>query len=248
MPFCVDVEMSGKVRALLKVSGETLSGMGEFGLSRSPVEFMVNEIVAAQQVLNLNLAIVIGGGNIIRGNELKKNFFREDTPVADYMGMLATMINCIGFKKILSQHGIESRVMTKLRCDDVCEAYHYEVALSHLEKGRIVILAAGNGMPDMSTDITMVTKAKELGLPVVLKGTKVDGIYTADPKKDKEAKFIPSINHNDYLSLDLGVIDFSAVSFARQNRIPIRVFNFFQQGNLRRALLGEDIGSVIIPT
>ena len=94
----------------------------------------------------------------------------------------------------------------------------------------------------------MVTKAKELGLPVVLKGTKVDGIYTADPKKDKEAKFIPSINHNDYLSLDLGVIDFSAVSFARQNRIPIRVFNFFQQGNLRRALLGEDIGSVIIPT
>lgn len=237
--------MSGKVRALLKLSGETLSGKGEFGISRLPLEFMVKEILVAQEVLNLSLAIVIGGGNIFRGAVLKRDVFKKDTATADYMGMLATMINCKGFEEILIQHGIESRVMSTLRCDDICEPYHYKVALSHLEKGRIVILAGGCGMPNLSTDMTMVMRAKELELPTVLKGTKVDGIYTEDPNKTVDAKFIPKISHDDYLALDLKIVDFAAVGFARQNKIDIRVFNFFKEGNLRQALLGEDVGSII---
>lgn len=239
--------MSGKVRALLKLSGETLSGKGEFGISRLPLEFMVKEICAAQEVLNLSLAIVIGGGNFLRGTALKRSVFKEDTPVADYMGMLATMMNCICFKKVLKQHNIESRVMSAIECNAVCEPYRYEVALSHLEKGRVVILAGGNGEPYLSTDMTMVKRAKELGLSIVLKGTKVEGIYTKDPNDNPDATFVPKISHDDYLALDLKVVDFSAVGFARQHRIPIRVFNFFKEGNLCRALLGEDIGSIIVP-
>ncbi|OGN03194.1 MAG: hypothetical protein A2651_02165 [Candidatus Yanofskybacteria bacterium RIFCSPHIGHO2_01_FULL_42_12] len=234
-----------KETVLLKISGESLSGQGKFGISRPPLEFMIHEIQTAMETLNIGLAIVIGGGNILRGADLKKNVFEEDTAAADYMGMLATMINCVGFKKKLKQHGVESRVMSAIRCDDVCEPYHYEVALSHLEKGRVVILAGGSGMPNLSTDMTMVMRAKELEIQTVLKGTKVDGIYTENPINNLNAVFIPQISHDDYLALNLKIINFEAVGFAREHHIPIRVFNFFKEGNLRQVLVGKNIGSVI---
>ena len=238
--------MSNKLRALLKISGETLSGCGEFGITRPPLEFMTNEILDACNTFNLALAIVIGGGNIIRGADLKKNVFEEDTIIADHMGMLATLINCIGFKKFLKQRGIESRVMSALHCNSVCEPYYIEVALSHLEKGKIVILAGGMGIPNLSTDMTMVMRAKELEMASVLKGTKVDGIFEEDPKRNPDAKFIPKISYEDYLRRDLKVINFNAVGEARQHGMRIKVFNFFKEGNLRRVLAdGDDIGSVI---
>jgi len=230
---------------LLKLSGETLSGKGNLGISRTPLEFMVQEISMARETLDFRLAIVIGGGNILRGADIKDSVFQENTAVADYMGMLATMINCLCFRKILTQHNIESRVMSAVRCDDVCEPYHYEVALSHLEKGRVVILAGGSGMPNLSTDMTMVMRAKELAIPVVLKGTKVDGIYTENPTTNPGATLIPKISHDRYLALNLEIINFGAVGFAREHRIPIRVFNFFKKGNFKRILSGENIGSII---
>lgn len=244
--------MSKNVRALLKLSGETLSGVGKFGISKEPLDFIVEEIIDArlsQDVFNLTLAIVIGGGNIWRGRDLKENIFGEDTAVADYMGMLATLMNCICFKKILKQRGVESRVMSAIKCDDVCEEYHPEVAMSHLEKGRTVILAGGLGMPFLSTDMTMVLRAKELEMDYVLKGTKVDGIYNDDPVQHPEADLVPRISHDDYLTPALAdklkIVDFSAVAFACQKHMSIRVFNIFEEGNLRRVLAGEDIGSVI---
>lgn len=242
--------MPEKKTVLLKISGESLSGQGKFGISRQPLEFIVSEIQSAREALDFKLAIVIGGGNILRGADLKRNVFEEDTATADYMGMLATMINCLGLRKMLKKHDIESRMMSAIRCDDVCEPYHYEVALAHLDKGRVVILAGGSGIPNLSTDMTMVLRAKELEANEVLKGTKVDGIYTANPAIDENAQFIPSIHYDDYLSLEMStanmkIVDFEAVGIARRNRIPIRVFNFFKEGNFRRVLLGEDIGSVI---
>jgi len=240
-----DQMAQSKESVLLKISGESLSGKGEFGISRPPLESMVREIRMAREALDLHLVIVIGGGNILRGTNIKNSVFQEDTAVADYMGMLATMINCLCFRKILTQHGIESRVLSAIRCDNVCEPYHYEVALSHLEKGRVVILAGGSGMPNLSTDMTMVMRAKELGIPVVLKGTKVDGIYTENPTNNSSAVFIPQISHDDYLALDLKIVDFEAVGFARRHKMAIRVFNFFGEGNLKRVLVGKNIGSVI---
>ena len=247
--------MDGKLRALLKISGESLSlvsegvipGQGCFGIISDPLKYMVNEIRVAREMFNIVLAIVIGGGNFIRGADLKRDVFGENTPVADEMGMLATLINCICFKKILKQNGIESRVLSALECNKVCEPYIREVALSHLEKGRIVILAGGMGRPYHSTDSAMVMLAQELEMMTVLKGTKVDGIYTEDPNKNKDARFIPKISHDDYLALNLKIVDFSAVGFARQNDININVFNFFKEGNLKRVLAGEKIGSIICP-
>lgn len=237
--------MSEKKRVLLKLSGETLSGKGELGISQAPLKSMVNEIRSAKENFDLCLAIVIGGGNLVRGAALKTDIFGEDTAVADYMGMLATMINCICFKKIMKQHGIESRVMSAIRCDDICEPYHYEVALSHLEKGRVLILAGGTGIPNLSTDMTMVMRAKELGMTIVLKGTKVDGVYSEDPDKNPDAHFIPSIDYDDYLLLNLKIVNLSAISVAREHNMKIRVFNFFKTGNLGRVLAGENIGSLI---
>lgn len=237
--------MSEKPRVLLKLSGETLSGRGEFGISRPPLKSMANEIRSVKQIFNPHLAIVIGGGNILRGATLKTDIFGEDSAVADYMGMLATMINCICFKKILKQCGVESRVMSAIACNDICESYHYEVALSHLEKGRIVILAGGTGIPNLSTDMAMIMRAKELGMTTVLKGTKVDGVYTEDPAKNPDARFIPNIDYDDYLLLNLKIVNISAISVAKEHGIKIRVFNFFKEGNLGRILAGENVGSLI---
>jgi len=234
-----------KRKVLLKISGESLSGKGQFGISRPPLESMVQEILMARETLDFRLVVVIGGGNILRGADIKNSVFKEDTAVADYMGMLATIINCLCFRKISTQHNIESRVMSAIRCDDVCEPYHYEVALSHLEKDRVVILAGGSGMPNLSTDMTMVMRAKELGIPVVLKGTKVDGIYTKDPESNPDAQFVPWMHYDDYLAMRLKIVDFGAIGFAREHQIPIRVFNFFKKENFRRVLSGENIGSVI---
>lgn len=246
------IVMKKDVRALLKLSGETLSGVGKFGISKESLDFIIEEVIDArlsQDLFNLTLAIVIGGGNIWRGCDLKEHIFGEDTAVADYMGMLATLMNCICFKKVLKQRGLESRVMSAIKCNDVCEEYHPEVAMSHLEKGRIVILAGGLGMPFLSTDMTMVLRAKELGMDHVLKGTKVNGIYNDDPAQHPEANLVPRISHDDYLtpalSTRLKIVDFSAVAFASQKHMPIRVFNIFEKGNLRRVLADENIGSVI---
>ena len=223
----IGLKMSRDVSALLKLSGETLSGVGKFGMSREAIDFMINEILDAisNDEIHLTLAIVIGGGNIFRGQDLKQNIFGKDTAVADYMGMLATLANCICFEEKLKQRGVESRVMSAIECNDVSEKYRHKVALSHLRKGYIVLLAAGTGLPFFSTDMTMILRAKELGLTEILKGTKVDGIFNDDPDINKDAKLVPRISHDDYLtpalSNKLKIVDFSAVAFASQKHITI---------------------------
>jgi len=233
-----------KETVLLKISGESLSGEGGYGLTRSPLEFIGEEVVSVSHTHQL--AIVVGGGNIIRGAKLKQEVFRKDVASADYMGMLSTMINALALQAFLeNEYGLDTRVMSALEARQVCEPYIVRRALSHLEKGRIVICAGGIGTPNFSTDITMVIRANEIGAKIALKGTKVDGIYDKDPKQHADAKFLEEISYLDYLNQKLSIVDATAVAQAMNHGITIRVFNFLTKGNLRRVLIDKNIGSVI---
>ena len=233
-----------KETVLLKISGESLSGEGNHGLSRSPLEFIGEEVVSVSHTHQL--AIVVGGGNIIRGAKLKQEIFRKDVVSADYMGMLSTIINALALQTFLeNEYGLDTRVMSALEAHQVCEPYIVRKALGHLSKGRIVICAGGIGTPNFSTDTTMVIRAHEAGARIALKGTKVDGIYDRDPKKEADAKFVQEIAYLDYLNKKLGIVDATAVTQAMNHGIEIKVFNFFVRGNLRRVLVEKNIGSVI---
>ena len=235
-----------KETVLLKISGESLSGEGNIGFSRQSLEFIGEEIVSISHTHHI--AIVIGGGNIIRGAKLKQEVFRKDVPSADYMGMLSTIINALALQTFFeNEYGLDNRVMSALEIQQVCEPYIVRRALSHLSKGegRIIICAGGIGTPNFSTDTTMVIRAHEIGAKIALKGTKVDGIYDRDPKKDSGAKFLSEISYLDYLNMELGIVDATAVAQAMNTGIKIRVFNFFVRGNLRRALIERNVGSVI---
>lgn len=232
-----------KQRVLLKIGGESL-GSNLLAYDRDGLEFIGEEIVAVSHTHEL--AIVVGGGNIVRGVDLKKNLFRRDTVVADWIGMQATIMNALALQEFLEKdYGLDTRVLSALEVNKVCEPYIVRKALSHLRKGRVVILAGGIGAPNFSTDTTMVQRASELDISLVLKGTKVDGVYNKDPKLNTDAELLPDISYMDYLNKKLGIIDATAVTQAMNHKIEIRIFNFFTKGNLRRVLTQKDIGSVI---
>jgi uridylate kinase len=229
-------------RALLKLSGEALAGDKGFGLDFNVVERMTDEIKAVRQA-GAELGLVIGGGNIMRGSQASQQGM--DRVSADYMGMLATIINALALQDILEKKGVDTRVMTAIRMEALAEPYIRRRAVRHLEKGRVVILAGGTGNPYFSTDTAAVLRALEIEAQVILKATNVDGVYSADPKKDPKAKFLAEVSYQEAIVQGLGVMDSNAFALCKDNKLPIQVFNINQPGAIVRILQGERIGTIV---
>jgi uridylate kinase len=229
-------------RILLKLSGQILAGEGDFGLSPPVITRVVGQIHSVTS-LGVEVGIVIGGGNIFRG--LMAGTLGLDRVNGDYMGMLATVINALALQSGLEKIGVPTRVLTALTVTQVAEPYIRRRAIRHLEKGRVVIMAAGTGNPFFTTDTAASLRAVEIGAQIILKGTKVDGVYTADPEKDASAEFLKSISFKEVLTRGLRVMDATAISLCMENGIPILVFRMGETNNLRRILLGEDIGTLV---
>ncbi len=229
-------------RALLKLSGEALMGEQQFGVDPA-VATRIALDVGSIQSLGVETAIVIGGGNIFRG--LAASARGMDRATADYMGMLATVINALALQDALEQHGVHTRVVTAIEMRAVAEPFIRRRAIRHLEKGRVVIFAAGTGSPYFTTDTAAALRAMEIKADVILKGTKVDGIYTADPMVDPTATKYSKISYLQVLERQLKVMDATAISLCMDNKLPIVVFNLRQAGNIRRVVLGEPIGTTV---
>src|SRR6188768_591702 len=229
-------------RALLKLSGEALMGEQQFGVDPA-VATRIALDVDSIQTLGVETAIVIGGGNIFRG--LAASARGMDRATADYMGMLATVINALALQDALEQHGVVTRVVTAIEMRAVAEPFIRRRAIRHLEKGRVVIFAAGTGSPYFTTDTAAALRAMEIRANVIMKATKVDGIYTADPMKDPQATKYLKISYLQVLERQLKVMDATAISLCMDNKLPIVVFNLRQAGNIRRVVLGEPIGTTV---
>jgi len=229
-------------RALLKLSGEALMGEQQFGVDPA-VATRIALDVESIQTLGVETAIVIGGGNIFRG--LAASARGMDRATADYMGMLATVINALALQDALEQHGVVTRVVTAIEMRAVAEPFIRRRAIRHLEKGRVVIFAAGTGSPYFTTDTAAALRAMEIKADVILKGTKVDGIYTADPMVDPQATKYLKISYLQVLERQLKVMDATAISLCMDNKLPIVVFNLRQAGNIGRVVLGEPIGTTV---
>jgi uridylate kinase len=229
-------------RAVVKVSGESLAGDRGFGIEPEVVDRLVLEIEAVHKA-GVRLGIVVGGGNIVRGAVASQQGM--DRVSADYMGMLATVINALALQDALERHGVESRVMTAIRMEQLAEPYIRRRALRHLEKNRVVIFAGGTGNPYFSTDTAAVLRAIEMEADVILKATKVDGVYSADPVKEPEAEFLPDLTYRDVINKELGVMDAAAVSLCRDNDLPVIVLNIRRPGAILAALRGERIGTLV---
>jgi uridylate kinase len=229
-------------RILLKVSGEGLCAPGNKGLDIDEIDSLAREILSAREA-GAQVAVVVGGGNIVRGAELSRR--GVTAPTADYMGMLATVINSLALQDILEKHGAPVRVATAISVHSVAEPYIRRRVLAHLEKNRIVILAAGTGNPHVTTDTAAALRATELGCEVILKATKVDGVYTGDPHKDPTAKKIEKLTYLDVLNQRLRVMDSTAISMCMEYHIPIIVFDLKRDGNIARVVRGETIGTTI---
>ncbi|HET7249500.1 MAG TPA: UMP kinase [Gemmatimonadales bacterium] len=229
-------------RALLKISGEALAGTLSSGIDFGVVDQLADELkqVAATGV---QLGLVVGGGNIVRGATASDKGM--DRVSADYMGMLATVINALALQDILEKKGLDTRVMSAIRMEELAEPYIRRRAVRHLEKGRIVIFAGGTGNPYFSTDTAAVLRALEMESRVILKATNVDGIYTADPKKDPKAKFIAELTFQQALVKGYAVMDANAFGLCKENRLPIVVFNINQPGATARVLAGERVGTIV---
>ena len=229
-------------RVMLKLSGEALLGQRDHGISPETCAAIAKEIKDIKQ-LGIELAIVIGGGNIFRGLAGAKSGL--DRATGDYMGMLATVINALGLQDALEKHGVPTRVQSAIDMRAVAEPFIRRRAVRHLEKGRVVIFAAGTGNPFFSTDTAAALRASEIGADVLLKATKVDGIYTADPMQDPTAKRYDRLTYMDALKNRLNVMDASAFSLCMDNKITIIVFDLFKTGNIKRVICGEPIGTVV---
>lgn len=229
-------------RVLLKLSGEALAGNLGFGIDPKVVDALADEIV---EVVNggVQLAVVVGGGNIFRG--LAGSASGMDRAQADYIGMLATVMNALALQDAFERRGVYSRVQSAISMREVCEPYIRRRALHHLEKGRVVILAAGTGNPYFTTDTTAALRACELDVDVLMKATKVDGVYDSDPKKNPNAKRYETIEYMDVISQGLNVMDTTATSLCMDNSVPMIVFNLTVPGNISRALSGERVGTVV---
>ena len=229
-------------RALLKLSGEALMGDQQFGVDPA-VTTRIAQDVGEIQGLGVETAIVIGGGNIFRG--IAASAHGMDRATADYMGMLATVINALALQDALEQHGVVTRVVTAIEMRAVAEPFIRRRAIRHLEKGRVVIFAAGTGSPYFTTDTAAALRAMEIRADVILKGTKVDGIYTADPMMDPQATKYSKISYLQVLERQLKVMDATAISLCMDNKLPIVVFDLRQAGNIRRVVLGDPIGTTV---
>jgi uridylate kinase len=231
-------------RILLKLSGEALMGEAGFGVDPDVVERIAEEVRDVHD-LGVEVALVVGGGNIFRG--LKLSTSGMDRASADYMGMLATVMNALALQDSLEKLGAFTRVVSAIEMREVAEPFIRRRAIRHLEKGRIVIFAAGIGQPFFTTDTAAAMRSLEIKADVLMKGTRVDGIYTADPRKDSNAVKIDELTYMRVLQEELEVMDASAISLCKDNRLPILVFNMNEPGNIKRAVLGERVGSIVKP-
>ena len=229
-------------RILLKLSGEILAGPGGHGIDEATIARLADEIRDVH-ALGVQVGIVLGGGNIFRG--LAASARGMDRVGADFMGMLATVINSLALQHSLENRGCQTRVLSAIEMARVCEPYIRRRAVRHLEKNRIVILAAGTGNPYFTTDTAAALRAIETGADVILKATKVDGIYSGDPMKDPKATFFPRITYLDILNRGLKVMDSTAISLCMDNRLPLVVFNVGTEGNLMRVVQGEAVGTTV---
>jgi uridylate kinase len=229
-------------RILLKLSGEALGGDQGVGICPDAVHDMARQIKEVRE-LKVEVVVVIGGGNIFRGLSGSEQGIERAT--GDYMGMLATVINALALQDILEKKGVDTRVMTAIRMEELAEPYIRRRAVRHLDKGRMVIFAGGTGNPYFSTDTAAVLRALEMEAQVILKATNVDGVYTADPKKDPKATFLPTLTFQEALVKGYAVMDANAFGLCKENKLPIVVFNINQPGATARVLAGERVGTIV---
>jgi len=229
-------------RVILKLSGEALAGDQGFGINPDVLTSVAEQLVEIRE-LGVDVAVVVGGGNIWRGAAGSAKGM--DRATADYMGMLATVLNALALQDAIEKLGVSTRVQTAIEMREIAEPYIRRKAITHLEKGYIVIFAAGTGNPFFSTDTTAALRGAEIGAEIILKATQVDGVYDSDPRKNPEAKRFRELSYIEVLRRGLGVMDATATSLCMDNNIPILVFNLGDKGNIRRAVLGEDIGTYV---
>ncbi|HXU30115.1 MAG TPA: UMP kinase [Thermoanaerobaculia bacterium] len=229
-------------RILLKLSGEALMGDKPFGLDEAVVADIADQL-GEVHALGVQMAIVVGGGNIIRG--LAASHRGIDRVTGDHMGMLATVINALALQDALEKRGVSTRVQTAIDIREIAEPYIRRRAIRHFEKGRAVIFGAGTGNPFFTTDSAAALRAAEIHAEILLKATKVDGLYSADPNLDPEARLLPEVTYQEVLEKNLQVMDAAAISLCRENKIPISIFDLGVAGNIRRVICGERIGSIV---
>ena len=229
-------------RILLKLSGEAFMGKQGFGIDDHTVAEIAAEVKEVHE-LGVQIGIIVGGGNIFRGRTSDARGF--DRVTADQMGMLATLINGLALQNAMEKLGVATRVLSAIEVAQLAEPFIRRRAVRHLEKGRVIIFAAGTGNPYFSTDTAAALRAKEIGAEVILKATTVDGIYDADPKKVESAKMYDRVSYMEVLSKSLGVMDSTAISLCKDNNLPILIFNLTRPGNIKRVVLGEKVGSLV---
>ena len=229
-------------RVLLKLSGEALQGPGQFGISSDVIEYVSEEIKSIYS-LGVQTAIVIGGGNIFRG--VSSSSKGMDRSTADYMGMLATVINALALQDFLERKGLPTRIQTALEIKQVAEPFIKRRAIRHLEKGRIVIFAAGTGNPFFTTDTAATLRALQMGADIIMKATKVDGIYDKDPVKNKDASKFAELTYMEILKKGLKVMDATSISLCMEGNIPIVVFDLFEKGNIEKVIRGKKVGTIV---
>ena len=240
----MDKKSSGKhyKKIIIKISGEALAGEKKSGIDYDTV-FSIAQEIKEVQAMGVQVGIVIGGGNIFRGGRGKA--FKIDRVVGDYMGMLATIINAMALQDILEQMGVQTRVMSAINIEELAEPFIRRKAQRHLEKKRVVIFAGGTGNPYFTTDTAAVLRATEIGAEVVLKATKVAGVYSADPELDKNATIFKKIRYIDVLNKHLTVMDSTAISLCMDNKIPIIIFNMKEKGNIKKVIMKKNVGTLI---
>lgn len=229
-------------RVVVKISGEALMGEQEFGISSDMIRYVAEEIRSIVEI-GVQCAIVVGGGNIFRG--IAASSYGMDRTSADHMGMLATVINSLALQDALEKHGVQTRVQTAIGMHQMAEPYILRRAIRHLEKGRVVIFAAGTGNPYFTTDTAAVLRGQEIHAEILLKATKVDGLYDSDPMKNKDAKLLKQVSYMEVLERQLRVMDMTAISLAMDNDLPLAVFKLKTKGNIRKVVCGDVVGTRI---
>jgi uridylate kinase len=229
-------------RILIKLSGEALMGDQSFGISPDTLKYVADEVKSVHDT-GVQVAIVVGGGNIFRG--IAASSYGMDRSSADHMGMLATVINSVALQDALETNGMHTRVQTAISMHEVAEPYILRRAIRHLEKGRVVIFGAGTGNPYFTTDTAAVLRAMEIHAEILLKATKVDGIYDSDPEKNKDAKLLKNVTYREALEQQLRIMDLTAISLAMDNKLPLSVFSLKGKGNIEAVVLGKDVGTRI---
>ena len=229
-------------RVVVKISGEALAGSGSFGIEQATLDRIAADLVAARK-LGIDIGVVVGGGNIFRGVEVSARGVSR--PTGDTMGMLATVMNALALADAMNKQGLVARVMSAIAIEQVVEPYVRPKALQYLEEGKVVVFAAGTGNPFFTTDTAAALRGAEIGAEVVLKATKVDGVYTADPHKDPTATRYTKLSFDEAMSRNLGIMDATAFALCRDQRLPVRVFSIIKHGALKRVVMGEDEGTLV---